>query len=934
MTIRATQYWVHAPPSGIYEGLMDSGLLPRTTPPPTRPPTSSTVNIRIPDSKRPPSTPKSFKRACPKVAETPVFSQYRSRTVPITPEVPTRESPKSRPSGPAPSLDAHSFFTQLQQDRHRGCCGPKEAVALLRALDALSTTITTDDFKVSDGTSGFAGRVREYLLIWNEFILQLRCHNEDHALLCHGLKLYVQTLLSKIPDLTSEYQRRLREIGATGEALEAEFRTAQAERVALGGEIAALSAANSRLNSIIGGHAELERDLRAQLADAAYALDEQRSEGDRLLFRVARHEETINSLTAQIAQKNAMIESMTAQSAAQEELIAKYAEGDAGFQPKYTKTLADLNALTEQYNEALEELVFLKLPKEMQNAGTDPIPDLANARAEKAQNKVKVPKKGSTLSKVKTPPVIPDLSEVHLEPPPSPPRPVDPAPPAPPAEAAPRAPPPPEVRPAPPAVVKEPVPRVAPPAQKAKLPPDYGVRDDIFDHHLANAPALVTYVDKLFPLPHVEGAARANFGKEEVRGELKTLVWTLRQITLMMRDGFEMDSLVVPRTDFVELLTEVLTRTGKNPAIVDKLKANLLRSMFYFRPQSLACQFFLPFVSGEYTMLEFRFVGMLFSLCFPGLYPPFDEEFDDRRLIDDSSLFLLHRHFFDKICYILLRIDKFPDERTQNLVANLPGNPQYPDLLPFWLFAKEMVRLFRECHLRFHKQVRNIVRVVGGSDGERIGEDQFLHFVRIINPQILEEQINEMWHDLLLLAGSPERPYVNFEVFVQFCGDFPGMTRWIEELPFLDTFDRVFRGFTEPMVDFFSFLCKRYTTVLPNIVLKLTPDLRDIVAPYVRRMRNGFLRCELSTSVMCYRHILQLIDLKQTEANPFQIITDKLTNEDTARMVNHVMMRETLASLLMGIKHEMSGNAIVRAEANFDAEVQRSISGEASHADE
>jgi hypothetical protein len=471
----------------------------------------------------------------------------------------------------------------------------------------------------------------------------------------------------------------------------------------------------------------------------------------------------------------------------------------------------------------------------------------------------------------------------------------------------------PEPEPEPEPVVVAPDP--APP--KSRVPPGYQIRDDIIDQHLVMSPALVTYVDKLFPLPRIEGAPRANYGNQELRGELKPFTWVLRMIVMIVRNGFEVDSLTAARTDFMDLVTEILTRMGKNVTIVERIKANLVRSLIHWRPRSLAVQFFLMFMSGEYTVPDFRFVNMLFSLCFEALYPPVDVFLDDGTLVDDNNGFLIHRNFFDKVCQILLRIDEFPEQNIQNILAGLQSAPEYPDLLPFWLFAREMITLFKDRHVRFHKQIRNIFKLVGGSDADRIGRDNFPDFVKMVNPGIPDIKIRDMWQTMILLDSGQDRPTIPFPIFVRFCGDYPGMSRWIGELTFLDTFDRAYKAMTEPMLTFFDFLRKRFTEFIPLFLEKLGPDLKEAIFPYVKRMRNGFLRCEISTCSTQYRYIMQYVDLKLTEQHPFEIITPGVTNEDVARMINHVMMRETLASLLLRLQQENDSDKIIRTEAAF-----------------
>jgi hypothetical protein len=42
--------------------------------------------------------------------------------------------------------------------------------------------------------------------VWNELIMQLRAHNEDHALLCQRLKQFVQALFAQLPELAVRFE--------------------------------------------------------------------------------------------------------------------------------------------------------------------------------------------------------------------------------------------------------------------------------------------------------------------------------------------------------------------------------------------------------------------------------------------------------------------------------------------------------------------------------------------------------------------------------------------------------------------------------------------------------------------------------------------------------------------------------------------------------
>jgi hypothetical protein len=828
----------------------------------------------------------------------------------------------------------------MQATRQRGFTGRKEGKALLQMLDQMMVDLTAEDFQIKDGGSLFTGKLATYLLVWNELILQLKCHNEDYALLCQRLKTFVQLLFSHIPVITEQYEQQLKslqEILATSEATISEINGREA---ALAKEIESSNERIQQLTDLLAQTAKDEQVLRDDRNEALFRLDEATARGDDMAFRVGKQEETIRALTLQITQKDAMIEQLNTQISNQEEVIRQLKEEDAGFQPRYTKALSELVDLTEKYQEALGQIAILEMRATTVDIATEPIPELILESHAKTGGK-KGSKKGALLPKGAKTQVLPITigknrgsgvlmasssenssrsgreSETDI---------LLPIPPTQPAEK-PQTPP--QVPESGSVISDEPI--IEPEAvlvgvdvlgKPRPLPSNYRVRDDALNEQMLGSSPLVTFVDKLFPLPRIDGIPRANFGTQELTGELKTFNWTLRQIIMICRNAFEIDSLTRPRIDFLELLTDILAKAGKNVAIIERIKASLLRSLIHWRPRSGTVAFFMMFLSGEYTIPDFRFLKMVFSLCFDLCYPPIDEFLDDSTLVDDANGFLIHRNHFDKVCKILLRLDHFPGQNLQNIIPN----QEWPDLFPFWSFAREMITLFRECHMRFHQQIRNIFKLVGGADDDHISRDVFPDFMRFLNPDLAEGKIKDMWQTIVLFDTSEDRPTVPFPVFIKFCGECPGVTRWIEELPFLDTFDRAYKSMTEPMLAFFGFLRKRLTNFIPKFIEGLRSDIAEMVKPYVRRMRNGFLRCEISTCTMCYRYIMQYVDLKLTEQNPFQIITGGITSEDVSRMINHVMMRETLASLLLNITVDAGSEQVIKQEAALHAREKKAAS--------
>jgi hypothetical protein len=162
---------------------------------------------------------------------------------------------------------------------------------------------------------------------------------------------------------------------------------------------------------------------------------------------------------------------------------------------------------------------------------------------------------------------------------------------------------------------------------------------------------------------------------------------------------------------------------------------------------------------------------------------------------------------------------------------------------------------------------------------------------------------------VVLFDHGADESAVSLEAFLQFCGDYPGISQWIQELPYLETFQSVYETMNDLLRTFFAFLLKRLTHYLPRLMSILARDMRDALAPYLRKMRNGFLLCDISTCCTCYRYVMQYVDLKLAQQNPFQTIMPRITIEEVDKMITHVMMRETLVSLWLK-KNEL-GNLMV-----------------------
>jgi hypothetical protein len=351
--------------------------------------------------------------------------------------------------------------------------------------------------------------------------------------------------------------------------------------------------------------------------------------------------------------------------------------------------------------------------------------------------------------------------------------------------------------------------------------------------------------------------------------------------------------------EFVEVVTKILARSGKNPQIVERIKGNLFHSVLQHRQESQAVQFFLSFMTGDYTITDFRFFNMLFSFAFKCIYPPVDESLENPDLRDDSTLFFINRNLVDQISLTMLR-SKFP----ALLLNGIRKHPMWTDLISFWQFARHMITLFEDAHRKFHRQIRNILQLIGSSEAESsVTKDGFAEFIHMINPTLYTQDMKDMWERMQLLCKMAEGQGLSaHDMYIRFCGDDPSLPPMIIEMPYLSSFPAVFAGLSEPILILVNFLRKRFFDFLPRYMEALPEEMRDALYPYMKKMRNAFLKCDMATIIVAYRFILQYVDLRCTEAMPYEVLTPALTTDDVNRMINHLMMRECLASLWVKLK--------------------------------
>jgi len=448
------------------------------------------------------------------------------------------------------------------------------------------------------------------------------------------------------------------------------------------------------------------------------------------------------------------------------------------------------------------------------------------------------------------------------------------------------------------------------------LPDDYDIKND----SISIPPSMVSLVDRLFPYPNTVHQSdqtnellSSNITKNDQ--DIKSFQWTLRQVFYIFRNGFEFDSLAYDGSSFMDIVMKLFTKTGKSDKILSRFISDFMRSIAFHRSMSDGIQFFLSFMNGDYSIIDFRFFNMLFNACFDYIYPSVSKLLDDPDLVAEKGILRIHYAVTKKILNNLLRIKDFPASIKEQLESSTSGSA-YPSLISFWHFASSMISVFKEVHNTFHRQTRNVLLFTGWTDSDFISRTRFTEFLRIVLPKITFPEIKSMWEKMQLIqSGKPDITLIDF---LKFCGDFPEIPSSIFELPYIENYASKLTSLSDPLMSIFFFMRKRYSEIIPRFLKAVNSELSVALFPYVTKIRDSFMRCDVSTCMSCYRHILQYIDFKMTEISPYQVYSNQTTLEDTGRALNHMMMRECLAALLINYQIEdINGDELVKRERKF-----------------
>ena len=417
--------------------------------------------------------------------------------------------------------------------------------------------------------------------------------------------------------------------------------------------------------------------------------------------------------------------------------------------------------------------------------------------------------------------------------------------------------------------------------------------------------SMVSYVYKLLPFPYQyympENDDFIQLYSIPKDVQLRDFPWTLRTVLTIMRDGFNTISSFTNDVSFKTIIQNVLKNICRNEIIVDKIEASLMTSVIHFRKVSKTLEFFLKFVTSEYSITDFRLFNILFSMALPVLYPKVESITNDPDINDDSQSFTIHTSNVNKLSEIFLHIHEFPHDTLEKLIKTAPDQ-KYPRLVSFWDFAVEFTNIFNDMHKNFHISIRNCLALVGAMEINKVMKEHFFGFIRILFPCIQEKDIKELWRKVSISVGETDAELVEHFVFLDWIGDSQSIVESIINLPRNDKFEQTFKQMSLKNERLFNFIRRRYITFIPRLLQRLPLDITEKIAPYITKIRNSLLRCDLCGCCMFYRHILQTVDLLITQSNPFIVFSQALQNDEMDHMIEFLKLREKTASLSIGFE--------------------------------
>ena len=430
------------------------------------------------------------------------------------------------------------------------------------------------------------------------------------------------------------------------------------------------------------------------------------------------------------------------------------------------------------------------------------------------------------------------------------------------------------------------------------LPTDY----DIPHKDFVPSSALLSCVFRLLPLSlssmlDVAPSQIMNSLLGDHMGAAKPYNWVLHQIVDFFHSLYSIDQLSNCAIDTATLFKETLKNSTKVEALAHKIFSDVVQGTIYFQTTSTCAKFFLQFLMKEFTIVDYKFFNMLFNFCFDYFYPRVAQIIDDPDLIPEFPQFLIHVDIATSLVKSLFS-HEFENFKIDDIRKETKNSP-HRDLIDFFQFSMKMLGFFRSTHQKFHAQVKNLLTLIGWSRNVQVTESMFLEFFVLVNPNSTPDELEKLWQRFKLEITMKDRKQgavLNQASFINFCSDFPDIGNLVLSLPFLSTFDRALSSMPPPIQTLFSFLNRRFTKYIRQFYRALSLEMKELVAPTIVRHRNALLMCDVTTALFCYRHFLQLIDLKMTDDTPYIILAPDVTPEDIDEIAKRLQAREGLAT--------------------------------------
>ncbi|OHT17696.1 hypothetical protein TRFO_01009 [Tritrichomonas foetus] len=398
--------------------------------------------------------------------------------------------------------------------------------------------------------------------------------------------------------------------------------------------------------------------------------------------------------------------------------------------------------------------------------------------------------------------------------------------------------------------------------------------------------------------------------------EPKSYCWMVQKIVDFFHSILNLDQISNTSIDATMMLQHTISEKTKLGALSERILTDLIGTAQCYEQTPIA-YFFFKVILMEISTEEYKFFNMLFNIAFEYLYPPVNKLLEDPDLSTVTRQFLIHRKICEQIASLLFKHLKPADNEILNNLFNLNDltsinnnssnennkayikqDKSYPDLLDFWDFSQKMITLFTETHVKFHQQVKGILTLIGWNVSEEnaaITPQIFSDFLVFIRPSIGTAEIDRI-HERFCLGNQLNQTEDNLSTFIHFCSDFPEVVEDVLNLKGKEEFTKLFNSLTSPLQNLLTFIKKRFTDYARYIQPHLQPQLTDQTRNILYQMRNALLRCDVSTSFSCYRHILQVIDLKYSEVNPFLVFSPNIKMNEVKETVKLFIAREKVVA--------------------------------------